>query len=118
MNSVMPGKFTQLIESLPEGFGTIVGKNGSKLSGGEGQKISAIRALLKDANILVIDEATSNYDVESEDIFNDFLSVCDSYDYIIIITHRNKILEKVDRIIQLENGVVISDRIVQQDAAK
>ena len=111
-------KFTQLIESLPEGFGTIVGKNGSKLSGGEGQKISAIRALLKDANILVIDEATSNYDVESEDIFNDFLSVCDSYDYIIIITHRNKILEKVDRIIQLENGVVISDRIVQQDAAK
>lgn len=40
------------------------------------------------------------------------------YDYIIIITHRNKILEKVDRIIQLENGVVISDRIVQQDAAK
>lgn len=99
--------FGGLIKTLPEGLDTMAGKKGAKLSGGEGQKITAIRALLKNAKILIIDEATSNYDPESEREFNDLISSCDQYDYLIAVTHRSGILDSMDRVIRFDGGQIM-----------
>ena len=97
----------ELLNTLPEGLSTPVGQEGSKLSGGEKQKITAVRAGLKKAKILILDEATAHYDKESEQLFNQALEGELSYDYVIIITHQESVLEKVDRIIRLENGKIM-----------
>ena len=99
----------EFIDKLPEGLDTIVGRDGSKLSGGEKQKITVVRASLKKANIIIFDEATANYDKESEQVFNEVLSSEIKYDYLIIVTHQKDILQKVDRIIRLEEGRIIED---------
>ena len=97
-----------LLDKFPHGLKTETGKGGSKLSGGERQKISALRALLKDAKILIIDEGTSSYDTASENEFNKFLEASNGYDYVIVVTHRNEILKGMDRVIRIENGVIIA----------
>ena len=99
--------FDGLLKELPDGLDTVVGSDGSKLSGGQAQKIVAVRAILKGAKILVLDEATSKYDSKSEEVFNEVLSTRFVFDYTIVITHQKAILDKMDRIIQLEGGRII-----------
>lgn len=90
------------IKELPEGINSQVGSKSSMLSGGEKQKIALARALAKNPKILILDEPTSSYDVESKMCFYDLLDKlkCTS----IIISHEQEILEKVDYIILLESG--------------
>lgn len=96
------------VSNLPNQLDTVVGYNGSKLSGGQRQKIALARTLARpNTKILLLDEATSNYDYYSEQVFNDELLSSDRYLMTIIITHRPEILKKFDRIIYLDKGEVI-----------
>lgn len=100
--------FLKFIEELPKEFQTDAGIRGSKLSGGEKQKVALIRTLLKkNSPILVLDEATSNYDMESEQLFNRLVSDYDTYPFVFIITHRPEILEHMDKIVVLDQGHII-----------
>lgn len=91
-----------------EGLQKIVGIKGNRLSGGERQKIAFIRTLLKPSSpILILDEATSNYDLESENIFNEIIGGCRKYEYIFVVTHRPEVLEKMDKIVVIDKGHII-----------
>lgn len=96
-----------LISNLPEGIDTSVGYNGTKLSGGEKQKIALARTLSKDGKILILDEATASFDFKSEHTFNKFISNTNLYDIIIVITHRLEILKTLDKIFILEGGKLL-----------
>ena len=103
-----PQWLLQTLQGLQNGLSTIVGQDGSLLSGGEKQKVAFLRGLLKkNSKILILDEPTSNYDVESEKNFNDYITNQFSYDYIIVVTHRPDILKKMDKIIILSEGKVV-----------
>ncbi|MDR2656019.1 MAG: ABC transporter ATP-binding protein/permease [Oscillospiraceae bacterium] len=99
---------TDVLETHPEGLNTVVGKNGAKLSGGEAQKLSVLRAVLKNAKILILDEATSSFDLESEKVCNAYICEMMKYDYIIVITHREDILKYMDKVIRLDNGEIVN----------
>lgn len=93
------------IQDFPEGLKTNVGVTGKKLSGGERQKIGFLRAINRKAKILVLDEATSNYDYQSEQEFNYFVKEDSSFDFYFIVTHRKDILTMVDKIIYIKDGI-------------
>ena len=77
------------------------------LSGGEKQKLALVRAVNKNANIFILDEASSNFDVESIKMFKKFLrNKVSSYDFVFVITHQKEILEEMDKIITISDGVV------------
>ena len=94
------------IEKFPENWKTLVGIGGNKLSGGERQKIVLMRELVSNGKVLVLDEATSSYDLVSEKMFNDLVLECNKFDCEIIITHRDSILEQMDKIIVLDKGKI------------
>ncbi len=96
------------IKKAPEGFKTFVGERGIKLSGGERQRIAIARAILKDAPILVLDEATSSLDSESEALIQDALQVLMEGKTVIAIAHRLSTVMKMDRIIVIEDGKVVT----------
>ena len=97
------------IDSLPDGYQTPVGEMGSKISGGQRQRLAIARALLKDAPILVLDEATSNLDVETEREVNAAIRELQSGRTTLTIAHRLSTVQNADRILVLEQG-----RIVEQ----
>lgn len=97
---------TDAIEHLDQKYETVVGSNGTKLSGGEKQKVALLRALNRKSEILILDEATANYDKVSEKKFIQFLSENDDYKYYFVITHNPEILEAVDVKIYLSNGKI------------
>ena len=97
------------IESLPEGFDTLVGERGIKLSGGQRQRVAIARAILKDAPILVLDEATSALDSESEKLIQESLEKLMEQRTSIVIAHRLSTIAKLDRIIVLDNGKIVED---------
>lgn len=98
--------FSQVLK-LSDGLKTKTGQKGMLLSGGERQKIALLRSMLKEkSKILLLDEATANYDLESEKVFNEFVLKENKYDVIIIVTHRPDILSCVDKIIVLDNGTI------------
>lgn len=97
------------IESLPDGFETMVGERGVKLSGGQRQRIAIARAVLKDAPILVLDEATSALDSESEHLIQQALEKLMKNRTSIVIAHRLSTISKLDRIVVLQNGSIIED---------
>lgn len=95
------------IRSFPEGFNTKVGERGVKLSGGQRQRIAIARAILKDPAILILDEATSSLDAESEKLIQDALDVLMRDRTTIIIAHRLATIRKVDRIYVFSQGGII-----------
>lgn len=94
------------IESFPEGFETTVGDRGIQLSGGQRQRVAIARAILKDPKILILDEATSSLDAESERLVQEALEVLMENRTSIIIAHRLSTIKKADKILVLENGSI------------
>lgn len=96
----------EFIERLPHGFDTMLGENGATLSGGERQRISIARALLKDAPIVLLDEATSSLDPENEGLVQEALGGLTRGKTVIVIAHRLRTIERADSIVVLEEGRV------------
>jgi len=99
----------EFIQARPTGYGTIVGEQGIKLSGGERQRVAIARALIKDAKILVLDEATSSLDSESEHLIQEGLWTLMQGRTVIAIAHRLSTIAGMDRIVYLEAGRIIED---------
>ena len=97
----------EFIDKLPEGYNTRIGENGSTLSGGERQRSSIARALLKNAPIILLDEATASMDTESENLVQDALSVLLKNKTVIVIAHRMRTIANADQIIVLDDGKVV-----------
>lgn len=97
------------ITQLKDGYDTYVGERGVKLSGGERQRVAIARAVLKNAPILVLDEATSSLDSESEKLIQEALEKLMKNKTVIVIAHRLSTIRKMDRIIVLDNGRIIED---------
>ncbi len=93
-------------EKLPQGWNTMIGENGSELSGGERQRISIARAFLKDAPIILMDEATASLDVENETFIQESLSRLVKDKTVIIIAHRMRTVAGADKIVVLKEGKV------------
>ncbi|MCT4688440.1 ABC transporter ATP-binding protein [Vallitalea sp.] len=94
------------IDNLPNGYNTLLGENGSKLSGGERQRISIARALLKNAPIVILDEATSSLDPKNESIVHKGISKLIQGKTVIVIAHKLRTIENVDKIVVLSDGKV------------
>jgi ATP-binding cassette, subfamily B, bacterial len=100
---------TEFIAHLPQGYDTIVGERGLKLSGGQRQRLAIARAFLRDAPIILLDEATSSLDSESEKLVQDALGHLVKGRTVIAIAHRLSTLEAFDRIVVLERGRIVEN---------
>ncbi len=96
----------EFINKLPNGYDTFIGENGSELSGGERQRISIARAFLKDAPIILLDEATASLDAENETVIQEALSRLIKDKTVLIIAHRMRTIANADHIVVLKDGVV------------
>ena len=92
--------------ALPDGYQTVVGEGGSTLSGGEKQRISIARALLKDAPIVLLDEATASLDPENEVLIQQAISALVAEKTVIVIAHRLQSIMSADNIVVLDEGQV------------
>ncbi len=99
----------EFIDVLPEKYNTFVGERGIKLSGGERQRVAIARAILKNAPILILDEATSSLDSHSEHLIQDALDKLMQDKTVIVIAHRLSTIRKMDRVIAIDNGQVIEE---------
>jgi ATP-binding cassette subfamily B protein len=97
----------EFIEALPNGYDTLVGERGVKLSGGQRQRVAIARAILKDAPILVLDEATSSLDSESEALIQEALWTLLAKRTAIVIAHRLSTVRRMDRLVVLERGAIV-----------
>jgi ATP-binding cassette subfamily B protein/subfamily B ATP-binding cassette protein MsbA len=105
------------IADFPEGYRTMVGPNGFRLSGGQRQRIALARAFLRNAEILVLDEATSQIDVESERLIHEALARYVENRTVIMITHRASTLALADTILEVEHGQVRKRPVRQMQVA-
>ena len=96
----------EFVSRLPQGYNTVIGENGSTLSGGERQRISIARALLKDAEVILLDEATASLDVECETAVQAALSRLVRGKTVLVIAHRMRTVAGADKIVVLSGGRV------------
>ncbi|MDE6867775.1 MAG: ATP-binding cassette domain-containing protein, partial [Clostridia bacterium] len=94
------------VNKLPDGYNTVIGENGSMLSGGERQRISIARAMLKDAPIVIMDEATASLDAENETEVQTALSALIKDKTVLIIAHRMRTVDGAEKIVVLQGGRV------------
>lgn len=99
----------EFITNFSDGYNTLVGERGVKLSGGERQRVAIARAVLKNAPILVLDEATSSLDSESEMLIQDALKKLMKHKTVIVIAHRLSTIMQMDRIVVIDSGKIIED---------
>ncbi len=107
---------------LPQGYDTVIGENGSELSGGERQRISIARAFLKDAPIILLDEASASLDVENETVIQEALSRLIRNKTVMVIAHRMRTVSGADKIVVLSDGTIAEegsprDLLAQEDSA-
>lgn len=106
------------IEALPDGYDTVIGEGGASLSGGEKQRISIARAMLKDAPIVILDEATANVDPENEDRLQKAIEALTRDKTIIMIAHRLKTVRHADQILVIDHGCIVQqgkhDALIRQ----
>ena len=107
---------------LPQGYNTVIGENGSELSGGERQRISIARAFLKDAPIILLDEASASLDVENETVIQEALSRLIRNKTVLVIAHRMRTVSGADKIVVLSDGTIAEegspkDLLAQKDSA-
>jgi len=107
--AVEASRCTEFINRLPQGFDTIVGERGMKLSGGQRQRLAIARAFLRDAPIVLLDEATSSLDTESEQSIQEALARLFKGRTVIAIAHRLSTLDSFDRIVVLDQGRIVED---------
>nr|WP_092069017.1 ABC transporter ATP-binding protein [Dendrosporobacter quercicolus]NSL47313.1 ABC transporter ATP-binding protein [Dendrosporobacter quercicolus DSM 1736]SDL84833.1 ATP-binding cassette, subfamily B [Dendrosporobacter quercicolus] len=109
----------EFVERLPQGYHTVIGENGSLLSGGERQRISIARAILKNAPVILLDEATASLDVENETKLQMALTALIKDKTVLMIAHRMRTVATADQIIVLDGGYVVQagppDKLLQQD---
>lgn len=99
----------EFVQKLPDGYDTVIGENGALLSGGQRQRISIARALLKDAPIILLDEATSFLDVENESEIQKALTELIKNKTVIVIAHRMRTIANADKIIVLDDGEIVEE---------
>lgn len=110
----------EFVQKLANGYGTEIGENGCNLSGGERQRISIARAFLKNAPIILLDEATASLDVENETLIQTALSKLIENKTVIVIAHRMRTVENADKIVVLSDGKIAEcdtpDKLMQKDS--
>jgi len=99
----------EFVERLPQGYDTLVGERGIKLSGGQRQRVAIARAILKDPAVLILDEATSNLDTESERLIEDALARLLVGRTTLIIAHRLSTVQRADRLVVLDRGRIVEE---------
>jgi len=108
----------EFIERMPHGYDTVIGERGHKLSGGQRQRLAIARALLKNAPILILDEATSHLDTESERLVQGALQNLMAHRTVIVIAHRLSTIRRADKIVVLDRGRIVETGTHDQLAAK
>ena len=106
MRAAKIAKCYEFINKMPEGIDTLIGENGQRLSGGERQRISIARAILKDAPIILLDEATASLDVENESLIQEALSELIKEKTVIVIAHRLSTIRNANKIVLLNAGKI------------
>ena len=111
----------EFISKLPQGYQTMIGENGSTFSGGERQRISIARALVKDAPIILLDEVTASLDAENETEIQQAISRLVESKTVLIIAHRMRTVENADKIVVLSGGTVAEmgspEELMKRDGA-
>ena len=98
----------EFIKKLPDGYDTLIGENGIRLSGGQKQRISIARAILKESPIILLDEATSSLDAESEEIVQNAITNLTNNKTTLVIAHRLSTIHNADKIFVLKDGKIIN----------
>lgn len=109
----------ELIRSLPEGFDTVIGEGGASLSGGEKQRISIARCILKDSPIVILDEATASVDADNERVIQEAISELCKNKTLLVIAHRLKTIKDADQILVVSDGKIIErgnhNKLMEED---
>ncbi len=107
------------ITALPDGYDTVIGEGGATLSGGEKQRIAIARAIMKDAPVIILDEATANVDPENEKELTEAIENLTKQKTIIMIAHRLKTVRSADQIVVIDKGKIVQkgrhDELLKQD---
>ena len=109
----------EFIMELPDGYQTVIGEGGASLSGGEKQRISIARAIMKDAPIIILDEATANVDPENEKELVEAIDALTKEKTILMIAHRLKTVRNADKILVVDKGKIVEqgkhEELMKQD---